>query len=99
MNAKLSERRVPMGETQRAVLALLREHGPKQRWQIAAEIGRDCATTINALLKAGRVEQYEDANMHPNPCNKQERTLATYVAWVADLDPPSRKGVSENSLK
>jgi hypothetical protein len=99
MKAKLSDRRAPYGETQRAVLQLLRTEGPKQRWQISAAIGKKCDTTIISLLKSGNVEQYQDTNEHPDPTNKVERIFANYVAFVRDLDTAPRKGVSETSMK
>lgn len=90
MKAKLSERRVPFLETQRAILDLLRTQGPMQRWQIRAALGRKCQGAILRLLNAGNIEQYQDDNRDPNPCsNKRERYQALYCAFVRDLDWPS----------
>lgn len=97
MNAKLSERRAPMGQTQRAVLDLLKSQGPMQRWQIRAVLGKSCDTSIQSLVKAGNIAQLEDANLHPDPAKKQTRAVAVYCHFVRDLDKAA--GVSERTLK
>ena len=93
----LSERRAPLGDTQRAVLELLRTKGPMQRWQISAALGKKCDTTVQSLLKSEHIEQYQDDNRDPDPCNKVSRAQAVYCAFLRDLDKP--KGVGENTLK
>lgn len=99
MKAKVIRERAPMGATQDAVLKLLRENGPMQRWQISAAIGKKCDTTVGSLLKKGCIEQYEDDNRDPDPNNKLQRAQAVYCAFLHEADAPMRKGVGEVSLK
>lgn len=85
------------GNTQLAVLTLLKTNGPMQRWQISEAIGKKSNGTIQRLLDKGHIRQFDDINVHPNPTNKLERAIARYFAFVSDLKEP--KGVSDSTLK
>ncbi len=89
MTAKLSERRGPKGETQRAVLRLLCDRGPLQNWQISCAIGKRCDTTVSGLVKSGHIEKYQDDNRDPEPGKKLIRFQARYFVYVrALIDKP-----------